>query len=214
MDMSTTILVERITEASPALKARWAGVLYLVAVLMAASGESLLRDRLSIAAGQLAVASFVAVTLILYDIFALVNRNLSWFAAAVGLAGLTLEALRWNPGGVDLAMGFHGISCLLFGYLVFKSGFLPRILGVSMAIAGLGWLPFLSRPLASSLSPYNVAVGFLGEASLMLWLLVAGVHLSGWRQPGIHADGRLLRAFRRVEAPWRAPGPGSRLRAH
>jgi len=149
---------------------------------MAASGESFLRDRLSIVAGQFAVASFVAVTLILYDIFALVNRNLSWFAAAFGLAGLTLEALRWNPGGVDLAMGFHGISCLLFGYLVFKSGFLPRIFSASLALAGLAWLPFLSPSLANSLSPYNVAVGFLGEASLMFWFLAMGIHLSPWKR--------------------------------
>jgi len=176
--MTTAILVERITEASPILKARWAGALYLLAVAMAASGESFLRGRLSIAAGQLAVACFVAVTLILYEILADVNRNLSWFAASFGLVGLTLEALRWNPGGVDVAMGFHGISCLLFGYLVFRSTFLPRALGVLMAFAGLAWLPFLSPPLASSLSPYNVAAGFLGEASLMLWLLVVGTHLS------------------------------------
>jgi|HubBroStandDraft_4_1064222.scaffolds.fasta_scaffold147004_2 hypothetical protein len=179
--MTTAILVERITEASPVLKARWAGALYLLAVAMAASGESFLRDRLSIAAGQLAVACFVVVTLILYDIFAGVNRNLSWFAASFGLAGLTLEALRWNPGGVDVAMGFHGISCLLFGYLVLRSTFLPRVLGVLMAFAGLAWLPFLSPPLANSLSPYNVAAGFLGEASLMLWLLVVGIHLSPWK---------------------------------
>jgi hypothetical protein len=180
--MSTAVLAERIAEASPALKARWAGILYLLAVLMAASGESLLRDRLSIAAGQLAVACFVVVTLILYDIFSAVNRNLSWFAASFGLAGLTLEALRWNPGGVDVAMGFHGLSCLLFGYLIFRSRFLPRILGVLMAFAGLAWLPFLSPPLANSLSPYNFAAGFIGEASLMLWLLIVGTHLSPWKR--------------------------------
>ena len=180
--MTTAILVERITEASPILKARWAGALYLLAVAMAASGESFLRDRLSIAAGQLAVACFVAVTLILYEILADVNRNLSWFAASFGLVGLTLEALRWNPGGIDVAMGFHGLSCLLFGYLVFRSNFLPRILGVLMAFAGLAWLPFLSPPLANSLSPYNVAAGFLGEASLMLWLLIVGTHLSPWKR--------------------------------
>ena len=180
--MSTAVLAERIAEASPALKARWAGVLYLLAVLMAASGESFLRDRVSIAAGPRAVASIAAGTLTLSHRFSVVNRNLSWFAASFGLAGLTLEALRWNPGGVDVAMGFHGISCLLFGCLIFRSGFLPRILGVLMAFAGLGWLPFLSPGLANSLSPYNFAVGFIGEASLMLWLLFMGIHLSPWKQ--------------------------------
>jgi hypothetical protein len=45
-----------------------------------------------------------------------------------------------------------GFYCLLIGYLIFKSTFLPRILGVMMAIAGVGWLIFLS-PLASHLAP-------------------------------------------------------------
>jgi hypothetical protein len=43
-----------------------------------------------------------------------------------------------------------------------------------MAIAGLGWLTYLSPPLAKSLSPYNLALGILGQESLMLWLLVMG----------------------------------------
>jgi hypothetical protein len=44
-----------------------------------------------------------------------------------------------------------------------------------MLLAGFGWLTFLSVQLANHLFPYNVAVGILGEAALMLWLLVFGV---------------------------------------
>jgi hypothetical protein len=44
-----------------------------------------------------------------------------------------------------------------------------RILGVLMALAGLGWVTCLSPPLAHYLSPYNLALGILGQKSLMLW---------------------------------------------
>jgi Domain of unknown function (DUF4386) len=71
---------------------------------------------------------------------------------------------------------------LLTGYLFFKSTFLPQILGVLMAFAGLGWLTFLSPPLANYLSPYILVLGFLAEASLMLWLLVMGVNVQRWKE--------------------------------
>ena len=51
-----------------------------------------------------------------------------------------------------------------------------------MAIAGLGWLTYLSPPLAKSLSPYNLALGILGQESLMLWLLMMGVNEQRWKQ--------------------------------
>jgi hypothetical protein len=81
---------------------------------------------------------------------------------------------------VDIALVFHGFYCLLIGYLIFRSTFLPRILGALMAFAGLAWMTFLLPPLANYLSPYNVASGFLGEGSPMLWLLVMGVHVERW----------------------------------
>jgi hypothetical protein len=70
---------------------------------------------------------------------------------------------------------------MLLGYLIFRSTFLPRILGVLMASAGLGWLIFLS-PFANHLSTYLKVVGFVAEASLMLWLLVMGVNVPRWKQ--------------------------------
>ncbi len=49
-----------------------------------------------------------------------------------------------------------------------------------MAFGGLGWLTFLSPPLARSLSPYNFAPGIMAEGSLILWLLVIGVAIVTW----------------------------------
>jgi hypothetical protein len=82
---------------------------------------------------------------------------------------------------VDIPVVFDGFYCLLIGYLIFRSTFLSRILGALMAIAGLGWLTYLS-PLAKSLSPYNLALGILGQESLMLWLLVMGVNEQRWKE--------------------------------
>ena len=79
-------------------------------------------------------------------------------------------------------MVFFGFYCLLIGYLIFRSTFLPRILGVLMAFAGLGWLTFLSPMLANHLSPYIFAPGILGEGALTLWLLAMGVNAERWNE--------------------------------
>ena len=95
------------------------------------------------------------------------------------LASLFLELYGQ---GVNICFVFFGVYCLLIGYLIFRSAFLPRILGVLMAFAGLGWLTFLSPPLANHLSPYMVVLGFLAELSMMLWLLVMGVNVQRWKE--------------------------------
>jgi hypothetical protein len=90
--------------------------------------------------------------------------------------------LELNTQANNICVVFFGVYCLLLGYLIFRSVFLPRILGVGMALAGLGWLTFLSPPLANHLSPYNLVLGFLAELSLMLWLLVMGVNVQRWKE--------------------------------
>jgi hypothetical protein len=68
------------------------------------------------------------------------------------------------------------------GYLIFRSTFLPRILGVLMAISAPGWLAFLFPPLANYfLTPIEVT-GFVAEAVLMLWLLMRGLNSQCWRE--------------------------------
>jgi Domain of unknown function (DUF4386) len=98
------------------------------------------------------------------------------------LRALALMFLGLNTQANNICVVFFGIYCLLIGYLIFKSTFLPRILGVLMALAGLGWLTFLSPPLANHLSPYNLVLGFLAELLLMLWLLVRGVNVQRWKE--------------------------------
>lgn len=180
--MVTGARMEWIARASPGLKARIAGILYLLAVVTAVFGEFIVPGKLGPAAVFIPVTSYIVATLILYDIFRKVNGSVALLAASFGVVGLVLEALPLNPRGVNIAMVFHGFYCLLIGYLTVRSSFLPRIPGVLMAFAGLVWLMYLSPPLERYLSPYNTAFGLFGEASLMLWLLVMGVNNQRWKE--------------------------------
>jgi len=173
----------------PSFKARIAGALYLLCVLTAVSAEFFVRGGLGFAGVLVPISCYIAVTLLLYAILKSVNRSLSLLAVFFNLVGLILEALHVYPHGVNIAMVFHGVYCLLVGWLIFRSTFLPRALGALMAFAGLVWLIYLSRPLANYLAPYNTACGILGEALPMLWLLVMGVNVQRWRELASAAEG-------------------------
>lgn len=90
--------------------------------------------------------------------------------------------LELHAQAFNVCFVFFGFYCSLIGYLIFRSTFLPRVLGVLMALAGLAWLTFLWPPMATSISPYNMAVGAAGEGSLTLWLLIMGVNVTKWKR--------------------------------
>jgi hypothetical protein len=178
-------VVMGIAHASPHFKARIAGALYLLSFLTAAYAELFARGKLNFAVGLVAVLGMLVMTLLLYDVFKPINRPLSLLAALFGIVGLSFEALRLQPRGVNLAIVFAGIYCLLIGLLIFRATFLPRALGVLMVSAGLAWLTWLSNPLVEHLSPYNLAVGALAELSVFSWLLVMGLNLERSHGPAI-----------------------------
>jgi len=109
------------------------------------------------------------------------NRYLSIFSAEQ-LQALAYLSLGLYGQAFNIAFVFFGFYCALIGYLIFRSTFLPRILGVLMVISGLGWLTFLYPPLRSHLDPYIRVPGIVGEASLTLWLLVMGVNVPRWNK--------------------------------
>jgi hypothetical protein len=170
------------TEAmSPRAKARITGVVYLFYFLTAASADVFgRRGRIALfeAVDLTAYALYIVVTLRFYYMFAPVNRRLSLLAALLSLLGCAndvLSLLNLAPYEIN-SLAFFGPYCFLIGYLILGSTFLPRILGALMASAGVGWLIVLS-PLASRLSTYLQILGFVAEASLMLWLIVKGVDI-------------------------------------
>ncbi|HEY6306972.1 MAG TPA: DUF4386 family protein [Candidatus Angelobacter sp.] len=163
--MDTAVMMGRIAEASPRFKARMAGVFYLLTILMGVV-VLLVHGRLRFIADLIATACYVAVAALLYALLKPVNRSLSLLAAFFSLVGLAIGKLYLHPQSEAIEFVFIGFYCLLIGYLIFRSTFLPRILGALMAFAGLGYLTFLSPPLANYLSPYNLASGGIGQVSL------------------------------------------------
>jgi hypothetical protein len=97
------------------------------------------------------------------------------------LQAAALMFIKLNTQAAYIYLVFFGLFNLLIGYLIFKSTFLPRILGVLMALSGLGWLTFLSPPLVNYLLTYIEVLGIIAEASLMLWLLVKRVNVERWK---------------------------------
>jgi hypothetical protein len=179
-------MMEQIAEASPHPRARITGAVYLLYFLTAVFGEVFVgRGRLVLydAVNLIAHSFYIAVTLLFYYLFKPVSRSLSLLAAVFSLLGCANDVLGlFNLAPYKISsLVFFGPYCLLLGYLIFRSIFLSRILGVLMALAGLGWLIFLS-PLTKHLSTYLKVLGFLAEASLMLWLLVMGVNDQRWKE--------------------------------
>jgi hypothetical protein len=180
-------MMDRIAGASPEPRARITGAVYLLYFLTAILGQSLASRKPAVygeAVNLFSDACYVAVTVLFYLLFKPVNRGVSLAAALFSLVGCALTVLdlfHLAPAPVSPLL-FFGPYCLLLGYLIFRSTFVPRILGVLMALAGLGWLAFLSPPLAKYLSLYLEILGVLAEGLLMLWLLVKGVNVSRWKE--------------------------------
>ena len=102
------------------------------------------------------------------------------------LHAMAIMAIRLHGQGFGAALIFFGCECVVLGYLIFRSGYLPKAIGVLMQLAGVCYLTnsfalFLAPALASRLFPLILVPSFVGELSLCLWLLVKGVRVDEWR---------------------------------
>jgi len=119
------------------------------------------------------------------------SHSLSGFSTDQ-LQALSLLFLKLGVEGLNISMVFFGLYCLLIGYLIFRSAFLPRVIGVLLAIAGACYLinsyaNFLAPAFAARLYPYILVPG-VAELVLAFWLLIMGVNTGRWKEQA-HAAG-------------------------
>ncbi len=196
------------TEDAPHPTARIVGAVYLLYFLTAFVAAFLLRGlvtpghaaatansilthqglyRSGFAVDLIGNALYIVLTAFLYRLLGPVNWSISLTAAFISLAGCAVQifagVFRLAPLVVltdtRLATGFLYDS--LLGYLVFRSSFLPRFVGVLLMCAGAGWLTFLWPPFATAVSSYVLPLGALAEIVFMFWLLLRGINLSAWQ---------------------------------
>jgi len=98
------------------------------------------------------------------------------------LQSIALVLLRVNAQGANLALPFFGLEWVLRGYLITRSTYLPRWLGVVSFISGLGWLTYFYPPLGSRLFVILALMALLDAAALIFWLLVFGVNEERWKE--------------------------------
>ena len=115
----------------------------------------------------------------------LLSSGTGYLAAIKGdqLNALVTFFLGLRQYGTFIAQ-FFSVWVLLLGYLVYKSGFLPKILGILLMLAGLCYtllaIQFLLFP-SFDTSIFGVFT-FIAEALFYLWLLIKGVNVEKWEK--------------------------------
>lgn len=184
--MSAETARDGISQGSPRFKARVTGAVYLLYFLTAILAEWLVgrgQGAYGLAVNLISAAFYGAVTVLFYFLFKPVNKSVSLLAAVISLGGCAITVLNLFHRAERVSpLLFFGPYCVLLGYLILRSTFLPRILGALMVIAGLGWLIFVMLPPTSQVIPYIEGVGILAEGLLMLWLLLRGVNPQRWKE--------------------------------
>lgn len=98
------------------------------------------------------------------------------------LNDLSLLLLLINDHAAGIAMAFFGFQGLLRGWLILKSTFLPRALGVLSLIGGIAWLTHIWPPLGYRLGDISMLIGVLGVFAETFWLIVFGVNEQRWHE--------------------------------
>lgn len=235
-------MTTRTAEISPLVRARVAGLLYLIANLFAPFTLVYLPSRFIVSGDAAATAhnimaseslfrlgivgllfnatASIFLVLALYQLLKVVNKNLASLMVIFALVPVPIAMLnelnnlavlqllsgadylnvftteqlqalayffvRLHSQGLNIAQIFWGLWLFPMGYLVFKSGFLPRILGVLLMIGCFG---YVIQSFAAFLS-YNLNIIFYtswGELLFLLWLLIKGVDVEQWKKRALES---------------------------
>lgn len=140
-----------------------------------------------VAIGGVAWVSRIALLLLLHG-----DQSLSAFTTGQ-LQAMAMTALKLQLQVFSIGMVFFGVQCISIGYLVARSTFLPRVLGILLDIGGTGYViasfaSFLIPSFGPHLVPFIFPVALIGEGLLTLWLLVKGLNLQRWKEQASPAE--------------------------
>jgi hypothetical protein len=104
------------------------------------------------------------------------------------LQTMALLSLKFYTYGGALLTLYYGVAWIVRGYLIFHSGYLPKLIGVLMAIGGFGFVVrnFLLVLAPAYASDVLLMLLFPGSLLLMIWLLVRGVDIVKWNERTSH----------------------------
>jgi hypothetical protein len=102
------------------------------------------------------------------------------------LHALVMLFLDAHSVGFTIGIAFLTLHVFLLGYLIFRSGYWPRVLGILFLIAGLGYLidsfALLLFAGYETTPPYIALAIAVGELAFPLWLLVKGIDVEKWKE--------------------------------
>jgi hypothetical protein len=137
------------------------------------------------------VPTFAAAELFYYAPLLILNGagNLQTFSPGQ-LNTLALLSLKMYAYGGALLLVFYGLGSILLGYLIFRSGYLPKLLGILFALSGVGFVVdnfvfVLAPAYASPIFLLPMAITVL---SFSVWLLIKGVDLAKWEAKAATTD--------------------------
>jgi hypothetical protein len=96
-------------------------------------------------------------------------------------------SIRLHDIGFGVGLIFFAFVCLIEGYLIYRSGYLPKLIGILMQIAGVCYLVnsfalILAPAFANMLFPAIMVPCFIAETAFCLWLLIKGVNVTEWEK--------------------------------
>jgi hypothetical protein len=180
--------------------ARIAGGLYVLNIVLGAFAVGAAPSlpglfRLGVAAHVVVGLTNIPLAVIFYELFRVVSRRLALLdvffilvATAIEMAFVLVEVSAGKTvgaAGYDVSSIFFAFDDLTIGYLVFRSTFMPRAVGVLMVLSGLSYMAYsfadiLGPGFAAHLVPWIQLPSLVGEGSLALTLLIVGINGERW----------------------------------
>lgn len=164
-------------------------IAYLLYRLLAPAGKGV---AMLAAFFRLAMSAVMAVNIAFHTAPLLLLKDAPYWSAFTTeqLQALSMLSLRLHTVGYSVALMFFFAHCVLAGFLIARSTFLPQVFGLLLIVAGFSYavdgMASLVFPNPSfSLFPYTMIAPALAEIGLTLWLLIFGVNADGWREQSL-----------------------------